>query len=359
MNIYATGMNPVDANTLRRKPRVKLFQAFVEMMKYFEDQNHQVIWQRTKVGDEIPPNTDVVIVSSMLPRSMNCPYALGVMWTMSECIKRDIPMVLYLTDWAFYAAANEFKSIARAGGDYFFKTIGGKPQYAEDEWHIRKHSDQLLELCSQYGRAKSKFWKHVQILVPRYTNWGDIRFVQDYLPGGNRPIREFDPTPIFLDYLDDDNHRPYDKSMWNRERQWVLPSLLKSDIWTANLGIQWPIQRYGPKKEQVLDTERDVQYAYMRSVGALCPPYVHEGSGWWRSRWIHSAKAGSILLCGITDAHYAGAAYKLSGPQVETMDGDTLMLTAKAQKERMQSLLQTSHDLMDDQLWKAIKGAGA
>jgi hypothetical protein len=67
MNIYATGMNPADSNALKREPRVAIFQAFVEMIKYVRSMGNNVTWRETKVGDDLPPDTDVVIVSSMLP----------------------------------------------------------------------------------------------------------------------------------------------------------------------------------------------------------------------------------------------------------------------------------------------------
>lgn len=356
MNIYASGMNPADSNALKREPRVHLFQAFVEMIKYLKSRKHEVTWRATKVGDDFPDDTDVVIVSSMLPRSLNCPYALGVIWTISEALRRDIPLVLYLTDWAFFKAAGEFKSIAKAGEEYFFKTIGGSPQYNEDPDQLRLCANQLLDVCRQYNDPNSKLWERAQVLVPRYTNWGDIKLIQSWLPGA-KPILTMDPTPIFVEYLNTDPNPLKTVPLKDRMQRWILPSLLKDDTWIDKQHLNWPIQRFGPKGFEVLPNERGIQNSYGESVGALCPPYPHEGSGWWRSRWIHSARAGSILLCGDKDAKAAGPGYEFDGRHYELMPIESLVNLAQYQKEIMDKVLQLDMELLQYQIYMAIAKA--
>ena len=358
MNIYATGMNPVDSNALKRKPRVALFQAFVEMMNRLDEQDNHLLWRATKVGDELPPDTDVVIVSSMLPRSLNCPYALGVIWTISEALRRDIPLVLYLTDWAFAKASNEFKSIAKAGEEYFFKEIGGKPQYNEDPAKLRKAASDLLDVCRQYGDPNSLLWERAQVLVPRYTNLGDIKIVENLLLT-KKKVLTFDPTPIFVDYLNMDPISYSIPSIEHREKRWILPSLLKDDTWVEKQHLKWPVERFGPKGFEVLPTEWDIQQEYVRSIGAICPPYYHEGSGWWRSRWIHAARARTILLCGSKDARMVGPAYAFAGTDYEAMTTRQLLHVANNQHEAILDKLQLDTLVMDEQVALAIQEAGA
>lgn len=355
MNIYATGMNPADSNALKRQPRVALFQAFVEMMKVVEEDGHNLTWRATKVGDEIPSNTDVILVSSMLPRSLNCPYALGAIYAMSVAIRENIPLVLYLTDWAFFRAASEFKSIAKAGPSYFFKEIGGSPQYNESPSALLEHGVEMIELCEEYAFPGSTFWEQAQVLVPRYTNWGNLQRVKDFIPT-EKPIHTFDPTPVFLDYLNNGLLVSIEP-MKVRKQQWILPSLLKDDRFVQDQNLRLPVTRFGPKGFEVLDTERDIQNAYRWSMGAICPPYPHEGSGWWRSRWIHSALAQSILLCGPKDALAAGPEYAFNGAYYESLSPSQADAIAQEQAERMLPLLQTDHGVMRDQIYNAIEGA--
>jgi hypothetical protein len=281
-----------------------------------------------------------------------------VIWTISEALARDIPIVLYLTDWAFFRAAGEFKSIAKVGADYFFKTIGGSPQYKEHPGKLRRYSQDLLDICHQWGDPESDLWRSVQVLVPRYTNWGDVSIVQSYLSGA-RPVMTFDPTPMFVDYLAKDPN-PHDiLDMEDRYKKWILPSLLKDDTWIMKQRLRWDVDRIGPKGYEVLSSERAIQHAYRRSVGALCPPYPHVGSGWWRSRWIHSAKACSILLCDRKDAQAVGHEYDYSGINYESMSTQSLVMVARGQKEKIESKLQLDMDILRDQIHAAIQGAGA
>lgn len=358
MNIYATGMNPADSNALKREPRVHLFQAFVEMMRRLDQPGNNITWRATKVGDQLPPRTEVVFVSSMLPRSLNCPYALGVIWTIHEALTRDIPLVLYLTDWAFFRANSEFKSIAKAGEDYFFKTIGGSPQYAEDPAKLREAAPALLDICHQYNNPQSTLWKKSSVLVPRYTHWGDSGIVQSMIPSP-KPVLTFDPTPIFVRYLETDPESYSILSPEHRRKQWILPSLLKDDSWIEKQGLKWPVERFGPKGFQVLASERDIHREYVESVGALCPPYPHEGSGWWRSRWIHSARARSILVSGTKDARAAGFPVIFAGWQYEGMSNYSLLEIATEQREAIYRVLQLDFELMDYQVQEAIRGAQA
>ena len=350
MNIFATGMNPADANALKRAPRVAIFQAFAESMKYLQDTGESVTWRRHRVGDPLPSWTEAVIVSSMLPRSLNCPYALGVMWVMHQALEQKIPLVVYLTDWAFFKANSEFKSIAKAGPDYFFKQIGGAPQYNEDPTAILEHGDALIELCRQYNDPNSLLWERAKVLVPRYTNWGDVSIVQNLIPGRS-PVYTLDPTPLFLRSLGigRGNIRVVSR-MGNRRQEWVLPSLLKNDDWLDKQYLRWPIHRFGPKGFEVLPTEQDIHMEYRRSVGAICPPYPTVGSGWWRSRWIHSAFAGSVLLCDSKDAAQVGPEYHFSGREYETMSTLKLDTVADQQSEKMLSLLQYDEEVFHNQL---------
>lgn len=355
--IYSTGMNPADCNALKRAPRVAIFQAFVEMMTVVKSHGHDLTWRVTKVGDELPPGTEAVICSVMLPRSLNCPFALGVAWTMSEALRLDIPLVLYLTDWAFFATPVEFRSIAREGMPYFSKKIGGALQYAEDPELIEKHGEAIIEVCRQYGDPTSKLWRVAQISVPRYTNWGDIKIVQGRLPGAN-PVCTFDPSPAFLQYLGSRvNVDP--PPMESRKRRWLLPSLSNDDRWINRLDLGWNVDRYGTKNYPVVSTEREVQDLYKSYAGALCPPYPHEGSGWWRSRWIHSAVAGSILLPGWLDQQAMGPAYAFPSSFYEGSVAKKVTEAAKNQRERMNEVTQQDLTVMVDQIYEPFKRAGA
>ena len=357
MKILVTGMNPADTNTLVRGSRVPIFQAFVEAMKFLQERGESLDWRRVMVGEKIPSDTDAVIVSSMLPRSMNCRYALGAMWTIGEALHKEIPLVIYLTDWAFFKASYEFASIARAGSDYFSKKIGGVLQYPEDPAMIERYSENLLWVCHAYGKRNSKLWRNAQVLVPKYAHWGNPRIIQRELPGAH-PINGIDPTPLLLRYLNDDPRvatPPLDIA--RRHKHWILPTLSKDETWELRQNLTWPIDRFGPKKLPVLEDEREVQLAYRRRVGALCPPYPTVGSGWWRSRWIHSALARSVLLADPQDGNLLGPAYSFSGSSYEAMSTDSLRDAADGQRDSMELFMQKDIEWFANELYAPFNRA--
>lgn len=358
MRIYATGMNPADANALKRLPRVAIFQAFVEMMNVMKERDHKLTWKETKVGDDLPHDTDAVIVSVLLPRSLNCPYALGAMWAIKEALRKEIPLVLYLTDWQFFRARSEFRSIAKAGMPYFSKLIGGALQYKEDPQMIKRHGEDLLSVCRQYDDPNSQLWQRAQVLVPKYTNWGDMRIIKGYLPGAN-PVLPMDPSPLFVKYLTGGGNKEITvPHMSDRKQRWLLPSLLTDNTWLDKQKLQWPVERYGPKGSPVVANEREVQKLYVEGTGALCPPYPTEGSGWWRSRWIHSALAGSVLLAGSADQLEVGEEYIHTAREYESMTATKLMNVAFSQTARMSEILQLDMDVLTEQIYAPFRKAG-
>lgn len=356
MYVYATGMNPVDCNALKRAPRVAIFQAFEVIIDQLKENGHEVTWKATKVGDKIPHDVDAIIVSSMLPRSLNCPYALGVMWAMSEAIRREIPLIIYLTDWAFFRSNSEFKSIAKAGVPYFSKKIGGALQYNEDPDMIVKHGDELVEICRQYAHGGA-IWQEAEIMVPKYTNWGSMEIVKNYLPYAKR-IHPMDPTPVFVRYLLDGG---IDLPVMNQNggKQWILPSLLNDDTWLNKQSLTWPVARYGPKEFPVVSSEKAVQELYRNFAGALCPPYPTEGSGWWRSRWIHSAISGSCLYAGFGDQLEAGEPYRITPANVERTNDAGRLRIAQGQRELMWNKLQLDPEVLTHQVANAFGCAEA
>lgn len=358
MRIFATGMNPADSNAFKRDPRVNFFQAFAEGIRYLQDLGHEVEWRRFMVGQPILPKTEAVIVSTMLPRSLNSPYALGVMWAISEALREDIPLVIYLTDWQFFNVAREFRSIAKEGTDYFFKKIGGAPQYAENPVALGDRAEALLQVCVDFANPSSVLWKNAQILCPLYARWGDRKIVQRLLPGAN-PVHGFDPTPLFLRYLDATGRRLIPPEMEKRARRWVLPSLLVDDRWVEDQNLRWRVDRFGPKRYRVLPDERAVHVEYAKRVGALCPPYPTVGSGWWRSRWIHAARTRTVLLCDPGDGRLFGAPYLHSGSSYESMTSETLAHIAEGQADLMELHMQREFGWMEAELLSVFQDAGA
>lgn len=360
MNIYATGMNPVDCNALKREPRVAIFQAFGEMLGCYLRNGDNVVWQRTKVGDAFPPDTDAVVVSMLLPRSLNCPYALGAMWAVHQAIMKNLPLVLYLTDWAFFKATSEYRSIAKQGQSYFSKQIGGALQYNENSDMIKKHEADLLEMCEWYGDPTSLLWKQSKVSIPKYTNWGRIDIIRQMLPGKPATIYEFDPTPTFFKIITNVPHQllAVDPPADDRYKHWIWPSLLKDDSWVQKQALKWPIDRFGPKGFPVVRDELAVQMEYRNRVGAICPPYPTAGSGWWRSRWIHSAVAGNVLLCDVADQIAVGEAYAHFGSSYEAMSNEKLTEVANDQKQTMLDILQLDPEVMVQQALAPIEDFG-
>lgn len=145
-------------------------------------------------------------------------------------------------------------------------------------------------------------------------------------------------------------------------RSWFLASLSDQTHWLSKLKPTWPVDMIGSikLKNPRLKTEDDVFLRYMEYAGALAPPYYHDGSGWFRSRYVYSAYAGNVLKCGPGDgAQLSSEHFNWSINEVESYSGRTLQDLASAQREVLRAKIQPPGILPTLQLNAILKEAEA
>lgn len=135
-----------------------------------------------------------------------------------------------------------------------------------------------------HGWGDPERWRAAVKLKAPVVRWDPTKFIwtRPHLAVGAKE-GEFDyPTPL----------QPTD-----RARSWVSASLQDVSRWTAKAGLGWPVLRLGNRKQgNPVVKEREVLAAYGRHWGVLCPSYNKApGTGWWRARYLHSAKMGCVL----------------------------------------------------------------
>ncbi len=132
-----------------------------------------------------------------------------------------------------------------------------------------------------------------------------------------------------------------------KKREWVLGALMPHDTWVEKTRFTWPLSYVGSRKMirtyggQRFKTESDVIDHYNQHWGILSPPYPHAGSGWWRSRFIYSARVRSVLVADKGEGDPIGSAYKVRIADVERMSTDELAALAEEQALQLRPWMPT------------------
>lgn len=334
---------------------------------------HVVDWRRVEPGDNLS-DYDVAWVNLAPLNSLNGRAgAMGALYALSS----GLPCVGYFDDWQFGAVFNGARALVRRpemlykhmlvgaahrggeGATYFSREEADaamaracekttpencKKMYVEryyfndNDDSVRRYESRLVE--SARALLDSRWSLGMVGVCPMYR-WGDRSLVRKRMPKAIGPLEPLDPSPTIYELLGSVD--PVDPGM--KERSWVLGALMPHDAWLQKKSTTWPVEIVGSKKMvrvyggHRLKSEQDVLEFYSKRWGILSPPYMHAGSGWWRSRFMYAARVGSVLVCDKGEAAPLGNAYHVRISDVEKMTTDELAATASAQADALRQYM--------------------
>jgi hypothetical protein len=257
-----------------------------------------------RVGESLD-DYDLVIVDANDPRGSKTQHHLGALWALVQDWTDGPPVCINWDHWdikrIFRGMLNEIDPIGTPSGPR--KWVSEAKMYAE-----------VLEM--QGERWGEGYWQQGLCCAFR---WGDHE----------RILSKTNLDSLFLFDPSQDQPTLAEESHQKR-RVWVLAALTNHQKWVDSLGLKWPVEYYGAVSGQRIDRD-DLLHLYSESWGILSPPYYHAGSGYWRARIVHSAKAGCVLGCGDKEVPYW--AYGDDLRAYESFDDATLRHVAEKQQE--------------------------
>lgn len=378
MKILMTGFTALQINSEKRVIQKIDVPAFIA--KALTELGHEVDWRRVDTGEDLS-GYDLAWVNLAPLHSLNGRQgAMGSLYTMSS----GIPCVGFFDDWQFSAVFNGAKALVRKpsilykhllvgtehrgaeGATYFSRKdieaavarIAEKDPAAAKKCSIERYymtdtDEKIQPYEKQLVQAAEDFlderWAAGMVPVCPMYAFGDRSGVRKRMPKGVGPIEALDPSAVVADTL----AAVTPASPADKARGWVLGALMPHDTWLEKKKPAWPVEIVGSRKlirqmgGQRFGTEQEVLEFYNKYWGILSPPYMHAGSGWWRSRFIYAAHIGSVLITDKGEGDPLGDAYKLTITDVEKMTGQELEDAANAQRQALMPLLGTYDGFKD------------
>ena len=332
MRILVTGCTFLQVNPQRRViKKIDVPQSIVETLQSL---GHEVDWRLVNVGEDLSGYDAAFVCLAPITSTNARKGALGALWTLSE--KRNIPVAALFDDWQFPAVFNGFRALKRAP-EYLHKIIWGERFFfSETEETVRLHADELVETAvSLLGPA----WNRVLPVCPMYR-WGDREKVISKMPDEITSVFALDPSPTIYSSVASVKYEG------EKERAWIMAALMPHGEWLEKREPTWRVDLFGSRKLKAerLKTEEDVIIEYYKRWGALSPPYSHAGGGWWRSRFIYAASAGTVLVCDKGEGLPIGPSYNLVIPKVEALSDSELLALATQQRDELRPWLTTWQD---------------
>jgi hypothetical protein len=376
MKIIFTGCTALQINSQNRSiQKIDVPASIVEALR---SRGHEVDWRKVDPGEDLS-SYDVAWVNLAPINSLNGRAgAMGSLWTLSS----GIPCVGFFDDWQFSAVFNGMRALKRRpemltkymlvgaahrgeeAATYFDKAeveaarariIAANPEaekktyidryyYQDTDEGVLPHAKRLVATAEAFDKD---LWSNGMVpVVPMYS-WGDRSLVRKRMPKEMGPIEPLDPSSTIYELIQP--HTPE----YPKERVWMLGALMPHDTWIQKKDFDWPLEYMGAKGMvkkyggERVKTESDVLERYNRVWGILSPPYPHAGSGWWRSRFMYSAKVGSILVCDKGEGDCLGPAHRVTMKQVEAMSDDALKECAAQQAAELRPYMPTKESFVD------------
>lgn len=380
MRIIFTGCTALQINSQNRSiQKIDVPASIVEALR---SRGHEVEWRKVTPGEDLS-SFDVAWVNLAPINSLNGRAgAMGSLYTLSS----GLPCVGFFDDWQFPAVFNGMRALKRRpemlykymlvgaahrgeeAATYFTKAeveaarariIEKNPEaekktyidryyYMDNDETVAPYADRLVATAAAFDKV---LWETGMVpAVPMYS-WGDRSLVRKRMPKEMGPIEPLDPSSTIYELIQP--HTPE----YPKERAWMLGALMPHDTWLdkkrQSTGFEWPVEFMGAKNMvkkyggERVKTESDVIERYNRVWGILSPPYPHAGSGWWRSRFMYSAKVGSILVCDKGEGDLLGPAHRVTMKQVEAMSDDALKECAAQQAAELRPYMPTKESFID------------
>lgn len=369
MKIIMTGFTALQIGTTNRAiAKIDVPGSIVDALRA---NGHEVEWRKVMPGEDLS-GFDVAWVNLSALHSLNGRAgAMGALWTLASglpavgffddwqapsitfngaraLIKRPQIMYKYLLvgaahrgdeDATYYSreAANAARDRIVAVNPEIARKIYVERFYLYDTDEQVKPVERTL-LASAEALLDARWHAGMVPVCPMYA-WGDRTLVRKRVPKALGPIEALDPSPTIYGALAQHDPLPPDE----KKREWVLGALMPHDAWVDKGTWSWPVSFVGSKKMvrakngDRLKTEGEVIQRYNEHWGILSPPYNHSGSGWWRSRFMYSARVRSVLLCDKGEGDPLGAPYKIKARDVEVMTTAQLAQLAEDQAQALRA----------------------
>jgi len=370
MRVLFTGCTAIQINSQNRTiQKIDVPASIVDVLR---SRGHEVDWRKVTPGEDLGAY-DVAWVCLAPINSLNGRAgAMGSLYALSS----GLPCVGFFDDWQFPAVFNGMRALMRKpemlykymlvgaahrgeeAATYFnreevyaarARLIAANPEaekktyidryyYQDDDEHVAPYAERLVATAAAFD--KERWARGMTPVVPMYA-WGDRTGVRKRMPGEMGPIEPLDPSSTIYPTLV--GHEPLTPD--EKKRTWMLGALMPHDVWLQKKEFAWPVEYMGAKNMvkkyggERVKTESEVIDRYNQVWGILSPPYPHAGSGWWRSRFMYSAKVRSVLVCDKGEGDPIGPAYKVRMLQVEAMNTRQLMQLADDQAGQLREYM--------------------
>jgi hypothetical protein len=194
--------------------------------------------------------------------------------------------------------------------DWSFCGYGGSVRYALDRWErylaFKKfpYDEGLLESTRQSLSRMMSIQNpsnNAPVLCPMFK-WGD----HDFLMNNNYKANLITVDPSgWVKFPDVNLYSPSHK-----KKQWVMAALSDHSPWVKRQNFSFPIAYIGNKRKNLVYTETQTVRLFAESFGVLSCGYPSAGSGWWRTRYVNTAWAESVMYSDPKDAAVMGEPYQ-------------------------------------------------
>lgn len=300
-------------------------------------QGYIVDRKEIKPGDDLSEYELTIVGLSPIGSPNSNKYIIGALYSIYSSKK----VILFYEDWQIKEVIRNFQLMITnnrfenriknkwSNGTYFYRNVDN------DLFNINKTKETMQNIIK--GKYDS--------LIPAF-DWGDKDIVRKIIKSKN--IYNLDLTPYVLDNWNI-NLKPETQQ---KEKKYMLASLVDHSSWVKNKQFNWKTVYYGTKsiKDSIkLKTETDVYNECGKYWGILCPEYPHSGSGWFRIRYIYAALQKSIIITSYNDLKALGLPYKY----IEQLNEDELLEYALEQRKAIFSYA-WNKDKFDNRLKEII-----
>jgi len=287
---------------------------------------------RRAMPDEDISGYDLILCGQISLSALGSTYAYGALDVVARAKENGCGLMFYIDDWQTHNLITSLKTINKDSNRLVRESLGSAR--ADLPW-ARANVDKIFPVAQALLHNP---WPIT--LVPKFT-WGDGSKVTHTLTSREWCYADLSPyaeefnTPI-----------PNDDA---RSKQWILGVLSDQHKWLEKMGLSWPVEYIGGRasKADTKLTERELVERYANSWGVLSPKYPHAGSGWWRNRFVYTARTRSIMLADPAEVAPLGGPFLVKASEVEAMNNAQLRELADAQHDTFFAAQATKEQLVE------------
>lgn len=314
MKILLTGITSIQTNS--RGPRSKRdYISFPYVLnQMLLDLGHKVTFAPYTPSIHNLNSYDVVLIGLAPTSSRVSIYAYNAFLAMQHERK-----LFYLVDWNVKAAFSQ-RIASEPFGDFVAGCNKLDPSRVE-----RK----IIEKKIRW------FFENKHDVLAQMFNWGDHDDAKEGVP--IRKLISIDPTPFMFD------GKVVQAKV--KTKAWVSATLKDNDEKLNKLNLSWPIIQYN--KDNYLSEAKLIDEIYSKNWGVIALPYYHRGCGWFRGRFIHAIKAGSILHAHPNEAGELGTPYVFDVESYESASPKELKFLVNGQRDCFMKHVISKEDTLD------------